>query len=188
MHCTATILYVIAGALLNRLRGWGIFPKDKVLTLHERVIKALKSKVVAVPFYFGIITALYTGSLTIGIIVALGYQFWAIWGWGDYWDGSDAENDEVAIIDDLFEEMPEGLIKDFLSLTLRGLIGYPTFIALYAFVPDLTWHALVIGLGTGLQGFIYHGFRLLTWNGKFVLASELTMGALWCYLVAQAVA
>lgn len=187
MQLAATILYLLAGAGLNRLRGWGPYPEGLVLSFRQRLFKRLVDKVVAVPFYFGIITFLYTGNWYAGVIAAIGYQIWAIPGWGDYWDASDKPNHEVGFIDDLFEDEPEGWKRDLFSMCARGLIGWPTFVGLAFMQPGVTWPALFWGLGLALQGVIYHGFRIFYPTAAWVRKSEYAMGLLWTGLIALSV-
>lgn len=187
MGTIALMLFMLAGAALNRLRGWNPYPQDAQLTRMQRILKPMKSKIIAIPAYFGFIASVYAGELWLGFIVAAGYQLWAVPGWGDYWDGSDRPNREVGFIDDLFEDEPEGWKRDFYSMCARGLIGLPTFIGIGILYAGEAWLAPFFGLLLALQGVIYHGCRLFMPTLDWVARAELLMGALWCYAIAQAV-
>lgn len=190
MQLAATMLFLFAGAALNRMRGWGPWPVGHEFSVFDTVLKRLKDKLVAVPFYFGTITALYTSDVWAGAIVACGYQLWAIRGWGDYWDGSGKPNREVGFIDDLLEDWPPGEYTDFIAMSLRGLLGWPTFLGIAALHPGEAWPALFWGVLLGLQGLIYHTWRVVlarTRHPDFVLPAEWTMGLLWASLIALSV-
>lgn len=187
MDTIALVVFMVIGAGLNRLRGWGAFPDGVPLTYLQEILKGMKSKIIAIPCYFGIAAGIYSGDLWLGVIVACGYQLWAIPGWGDYWDGSDRPNHEVGWIDDIFDDVDEGWKRDLYSMSVRGLLGLPTFLAISAFYAGDAWLAPFYGLLLALQGLIYHGCRLFLPTVDWVHKAELIMGALWCYAIAQAV-
>tara|TARA_B100000989_G_scaffold267629_1_gene221817 strand:+ start:890 stop:1477 length:588 start_codon:yes stop_codon:yes gene_type:complete len=159
------ILLVLLSAAIGRLRGWGATDNIANPPKWRKLVDAWGSKYHAAA-YMGLVFGLAAWSASLSVIVAAGYALWAAKGWGDYWDYSDQPNDEVGIIDVAVRwVLPMGPWADFVSMSLRGLLGYPLFIGLAA------WHyfihadmqacllALVIGLGMGLQGVVYHLFR-----------------------------
>jgi hypothetical protein len=127
-------------AALNRARGsdWG---------------KPFTSKGVT-SVLCGVIAGGYSLNPLVGIIVALGMYFWAVFGWGDYFDFSGKKNDEIAPIDWLISRlMRPSPLADCVSMSIRGLFIAPMFIALafvgYPFAP-------FYGLVGALQGIIYY--------------------------------
>jgi len=172
------LLVIIASALLNRLRGWGV-KKDMVYPAWQAWLDRFGSKGY-VAAYMGLLFGLYALDPIVGGVVALGYAIWAIFGWGDYWDYTDQPNDEVWIIDTIVARyFKPGAMADFASMSLRGLLGYPLFVLLAVYLGSM-W-PLLIGLGMAAQGAIYHVFfkqlgRVIDWEKAFITA-ELVTGA-----------
>lgn len=184
-----TFLAITIGALINRLRGWQP-SKEAGHPFWVEWLAIMGSKY-ACAATFGILVWVYSFDPGVGLIAGLGYALWAGPGWGDYWDYSEAANDEVSIIDAIVGIYAKpGAWADFFAMSLRGLIGYPLFMVLAAYLGSI-W-PLLIGLGMAAQGVIYHvgfqwGKRFIEWTWAFVI-TELLMGAWIGALVAAALA
>jgi hypothetical protein len=147
-------------AALNRARGadWG---------------KPYTSKGVT-SVLCGVIAGVSVLSWQVGVIVALGVWFWAIWGWGDYFDFSDKRNDEIYILDWFLSRFIQpSPLADGVAMSLRGLFIAPMFIALafvgYHFAP-------FYGLVGALQGIIYYTSWKLLKKYDYTAFAELLTG------------
>lgn len=145
--------YIAFFALLNRLRGWG--PTDGMTypPRWRRWLAVISSKYACAVYAGGFVYSL-TGDPILGGIMALGFAFWAVWGWGDYWDFSDRPNDEVGLIDWIVQQfLPAGEKADFLAMSLRGLFILPLFTMLAIYTGSLV--AFFLGFAGLLQGPVY---------------------------------
>lgn len=173
----AILLVIICSALINRLRGWSL-KKNVSYPAWQVLLSRFSGKAICT-VYLGMLFWLFTFDPIIGGIVTLGYMVWAVFGWGDYWDYSDDPNDEVWLIDVIVARyFKSGAMADFVSMSLRGVLGYPLFVMLAVYLGSL-W-PLLFGLGMAAQGAIYHVFfkllgRIIHWEKAFITA-ELVMG------------
>lgn len=176
---------MLALAAINWLRGRGGVPGGRF----------------TVSCLAGLSAALYDLTLRdlqhagiIFLIVALGFAFWAIFGWGKFdssFTGRDDPNEsEIPWIDRLgYKLFPvNGKAKTnrnrgALCMALRGMYFYPTF-ALLAFVTS-PW-SLLIGFGCLLQGSCWTAMRYAEEEDGYSGAAWLN-GALFGALIATAI-
>lgn len=177
----SAIICIILTAAINRLRGW------KLAEDHKKGIAAKRgwnwfdvwdSDVPAWKFWFdkatskylcaayiGLIWALYSSSLIVLAIVALGYAFWAAFGWGDYNDFSDKPNKEVKFIDVTAHLLfGWGAKADLFSGAIRGLFILPLFVGLAIYTGS--YIPAFIGLAGASYGAVYYGFHRLLGGGS----------------------
>lgn len=145
-----SILTILWLGLMNRLRGYD--PSDYSPTMINHIIGQVTNKFVTstlsgVPFYF------ITGDWVTATIIAIGILIWSMPGWGDYFDFESTNNNEQKWIDKLTASLTNPQVRDTVSMSLRGLYLYPTFIALGL------WHTsflpVLAGLGLIFKGPIY---------------------------------
>lgn len=180
-----TPLLMLALAAINRLRGSGLSNRCVVSLL------AGASCALADLWVRGDLS--HAGAVF--LIVALGFAFWTIFGWGNYFAAfhgrySQIES-EIPWIDRLGEKVfpfdgnrDTNLNRGAFCMALRGLYFYPTFIAL-SFVTT-PW-ALAIGLLCILQGAAYGAMRWAE-EPDAVSGAEWLTGALFGALLASALA
>lgn len=158
-----TMNLVLNLALLNFIRGRGLFPYAKWVT-------AILS---------GLAVGIHFWSPYYGLITFIGIRFWSMWGWGSYFCAFTGEDNrtirEIWWIDDIGRRLlPQGTpfynrLRGTLQMSLRGLFLYPMFIML---------GAPLVGLGVLLQGPCYGVMTWLPQNGKYgVMAAEALFGA-----------
>lgn len=137
-------------AILSRLQGW-----DSNTRNWNPIIKSMTNHLTskyAVAVYFGLIVfALGHGWL--GAYIAVAWGLASSMGWGDYWDGSERKNDEIAIIDNFVGNyLRSGYWNDYASMSLRLCMYAPFFIfspvhflAFVAILPPLYLAANSVG-------------------------------------------
>ncbi len=126
------------GATFNRMAGYGV--------------KKWWASKTLVAVYYGIAVFIVTQNYKQAVVVWLGTWLYRMLGWGDYWDGSDKKNKEVAIIDKVVGRfLAPGFWCDFVSMTLRGgIFAAPLFIALSYFAWSYSWIFCNIGFSQGV--------------------------------------
>lgn len=171
-------IFIPIMSIVNRLRGWG--PTDNVVnrSFTLRALSFATSKYVCA-IYVALLSLLLLGVSYIeaGIIMA-GWALWAVPGWGEYFDFQRKDNDEIGWIDWLVSRLNfDAYMADTVSMALRGLYGYPLFVALSLYAGE--YHGLLIGLLLLLQGPIYYISYLIRDGVKHVEMAEVIMGFLW---------
>lgn len=166
------LIFTALGALINRARGWGAVEdwqqrhsspparwRYVADALTGRVLCALYAGL-AVGGYAYLQGAQLHSAYIPGLLAAFGFYFWALSGWGDYFDFTDGANQEIEWIEALTHDLPFGPRRDTISMALRMCYAAPFFIgitwALYgAFSLAAAAYSLVIGgLATGVFSII----------------------------------
>ncbi len=195
------ILLAISWSIINRLRGWGngwnktekpdwlVWAQKYVFTRHWLALLQ------------GAITGWYAYSLgfdhraILGVsgAVAIGWWFGVLFGWGEYFDGTDKPNDEIHWIDQLVgsriipwmqDAKRPGWIKkvaskiwwkDALSFGLRGTYYLPMYLGV-AYFAQSSW-AMLPALFFWIDAVTYATARNAG-AGDFVRWAELAGGFL----------
>lgn len=176
------LLVILLAGAINRVRGWNPVTEFKVAEARRRggwhwpdvadydvpdwrrwlapfCNKFVCAGYMAVLFgaYHFVMFNNMVDAGVIGLIVGAGYALWAAPGWGDYWDFTGQKNDEVGFIDSLLREIESALWLDVFSMVLRGLLGYPLFVALAFYFGS--YLPVWVGLGMAGQALVYYLLR-----------------------------
>lgn len=166
VRAVSEALFVLSFAFLNLFRGRGWVPGDRILACAG----------------FGLTAGAYFGFMPVGIAVAFGTFFWAVWGWS--FEEITGEHDPAKYHSwirragikafPLDGSRDTNRVRGVLMKALRGLYLYPTFVALSLFATP--W-SLLIGLGSLLQGPVYYLAGKLVREEKAVPLAEWLWGA-----------
>lgn len=135
----------------------------------------------------------FYNAVGMAIMVAACAYLWLMFGWGKYFSsftGRDNPNEaEIGWIDWIgYKVFPYDMdartnrLRGLLCMSIRGLFFYPAFIAIYGITGN--WWALLIGLGTALQGYVYYIQKEDAWA---VARAEILTGLLFGSLIWLAV-